>query len=47
VKYLAKSKQNIIDTEDIPNDPEALSKIADIVKKSSVKKLHLWNLTIF
>lgn len=26
------------DNEDIPNDPEALSKIADIVKESSLKK---------
>ena len=26
------------DNEDIPNDPETLSKIADIVKESSVKK---------
>ena len=65
MKYLSKSKQNIIDTksesngfadgfsdelpssngiifkfdnEDIQNDPEALSKIADIIKESSLKK---------
>ena len=61
MKYLGKSKQNIIDTEDenggfsdklsssdgvifkfdnddIPNDPEVLSKIADIVKEYSLKK---------
>ena len=62
MKYLAKSKQNLIvtdgftdgfseelpsssegvifkfDNKDIPNDPESLSKIADIVKESSLKK---------